>query len=295
MVSQQSNNTMKQHILILKGLPASGKSTYAKELLAKHPNVYKRINKDDLRTMLDDGQHSKGREQFILKARNVLIREVIESNMSPIVDDTNLNPLHEAEIRKIAESYSPAIPVEVKEFNESVRTCIERDAKREKPVGGKVIRDMAKRWLPSVQKVLEQDTSLPRAIICDVDGTLAHMVNRGPYDTTKYMDDDVDDDIRLIVNAHHTAGYKVIIMSGRDEQFKEVTMDWLIKHEIFFDEVWMRPNNDRRPDNIVKEELYEMHVIGQYNIKFVLDDRDRVVEMWRDLGLKCFQVAPGDF
>lgn len=295
---------MKQRILILKGLPASGKSTYAKQLLAEHPNVYKRINKDDLRTMLDDGQHSKGREQFILKARNVLIREVIESNMSPIIDDTNLNPLHETEVRKIAESYSPAIPVEVKEFNESVRTCIERDAKREKPVGGKVIRDMAKRWLPSVQKVLEQDTSLPRAIICDLDGTLAIIGDRSPYDASRCHEvDGLNYPVARIIRQYHQLGVHLIFMSGREEHYQQQTQWFLSKHfvesanslENFSYHLIMRDTGDKRKDAIVKEELFNKHVRGNFYVELVLDDRDQVVEMWRDLGLTCFQVAPGDF
>lgn len=285
---------MKQHIIILKGLPASGKSTWAREQVDKHPNVYKRVNKDDLRAMLDNGKHSKGREQFIIDARNALIASAVGHGYSVIVDDTNLNPIHEQQLKDI---FGGEMPIEVKFFDVDVNECIKRDRLRgDKAVGEQAIRDMYRRWLKPAQKVvLQQDTSLPKAIIVDVDGTLAHMVNRGPYDTTKYMDDEVDDDIRRIVNTHHASGHVIIIMSGRDEQFSGVTREWLVKHEIFFDEIWMRPNNDRRPDNIVKEELYDKYVLGRYNIKLVLDDRNQVVNMWRDRGLKCLQVADGDF
>lgn len=292
---------MKQKVIILKGLPASGKSTWAKELIDKNPNVYKRINKDDLRAMLDNGKHSKGREQFIIHARDVLIDNAIHKKFSVIIDDTNLNPIHEEQIRKRVELWNETqaynIEIEVKFFDFDVNECIKRDRLRgDKAVGEHAIRDMYRRWLKPTQKVvLKQDPSLPKAIICDVDGTLAHMVNRGPYDTTKYMDDEIDIDIMTIVNSHAAAGHKVIIMSGRDEQFKDVTRAWLTKHEVFFDEIWMRPNNDRRPDYIVKEELYDRYVLGQYNVKLVLDDRNQVVNMWRDRGLKCLQVADGDF
>jgi hypothetical protein len=57
----------------------------------------------------------------------------------------------------------------------------------------------------------------------------------------------------------------------------------------------MRPLGDNRPDEIVKEEMYELHIRGKYNVALVLDDRQKVVDLWRRLGLTCLQVADGDF
>ncbi|MFN5657022.1 MAG: AAA family ATPase, partial [Pseudanabaena sp.] len=48
------------------GLPASGKSTWAKEKVNKSPNIIKRVNKDELRAMLDNSYFSKGNEKFVL-------------------------------------------------------------------------------------------------------------------------------------------------------------------------------------------------------------------------------------
>ena len=61
------------------------------------------------------------------------------------------------------------------------------------------------------------------------------------------------------------------------------------------DELFMRPTGDTRKDSILKKEIYDNHIKGKYNVKYVLDDRDSVVEMWREQGLTCLQVAPGDF
>lgn len=136
--------------------------------------------------------------------------------------------------------------------------------------------------------------TLPKAVICDIDGTLAHMVNRSPYDPTKYLDDEVDDFIhwafaRLSENATR------IIVSGRDVDYKADTEQWLANHGITYDFLYMRPYKDKRNDAIVKREIYETYIKGKYDVRCVLDDRNRVVKMWREQGLKCLQVADGDF
>ncbi len=134
----------------------------------------------------------------------------------------------------------------------------------------------------------------PIAVICDIDGTLAHMVNRGPYDPTKYLDDVRDDLVAWAFDALSVGAVR-IIMSGRDEDYRADTELWLKRNEIEFDQLYMRPSGDNRNDAIVKQELYEAHVKDVYDVRCVLDDRNRVVDMWRANGLRVFQVADGDF
>jgi uncharacterized HAD superfamily protein len=137
--------------------------------------------------------------------------------------------------------------------------------------------------------------TLPRAIIVDIDGTLAHMVDRSPYDPSKYHTDIVDSVIRDIVHRYKTDGYSVVICSGRHDTYREVTAQWLSDNAILYDKLLMRKEKDNRNDSIVKEELFEEHIKPYYIVQFVMDDRNRVVDMWRKKGLKCLQVAPGDF
>ena len=73
------------------------------------------------------------------------------------------------------------------------------------------------------------------------------------------------------------------------------TEKWLEDKEVEYVALFMRPEGDHRKDNIVKEEIFNNHIRNKYNVIFVLDDRNQVVEMWRSLGLKCLQVADGDF
>ena len=57
----------------------------------------------------------------------------------------------------------------------------------------------------------------------------------------------------------------------------------------------MRKSSDSRGDQIVKSEILEKEILPKYNVKLVLDDREKVVRMWRDKGLTCLQVDWGDF
>jgi hypothetical protein len=91
--------------------------------------------------------------------------------------------------------------------------------------------------------------------------------------------------------------FPIILMSGREEKYRDVTEYWLGAHNIFPHRIGliMREAKDNRPDEVVKRELYERHIKDKYTVVAVLDDRNKVVKMWRDLGLTCLQVAEGDF
>jgi uncharacterized HAD superfamily protein len=132
----------------------------------------------------------------------------------------------------------------------------------------------------------------PTAIIVDIDGTLAHMAGRSPYDPTKYHEDTVDEIIRdLIKNVEH----EIILCSGRDDTYKDVTAKWLDANNVQYNHLFMRKAGDKREDSIVKEEIYLNDIEPRWKVVYVLDDRNRVVAMWRRNGLKCLQVAEGDF
>ncbi len=136
-------------IILLRGLPGSGKSTWARNLIRQNPEQYKRVNKDDLRMMIDDDMWTSNNEKFILHIRNVIIAEALKSGKDVIVDDTNLHPKHEKYLRKVAVTYGAVL--ESKDFFDiNVDECIMRDSKRAKPVGEKIIREMAARYLSQI-------------------------------------------------------------------------------------------------------------------------------------------------
>lgn len=279
-------------IIMTKGLPGSGKSTWAREYVLTHPGSI-RLNKDELREMLHAGKHTKYNEKQVLQYRDALTRLALDAKKTVIIDDTNLNPIHQETMAKIANDYG--VPLILQSFmNVPLDECIARDKKREKTVGEKVIRTMYNQYVRREPVMVERDPRLPMAIICDIDGTLALFGTANPYERD-FMEDKVNEPVAEILEAFHRPGTTIILLSGRNGKFKPVTRAWLEKHQIPYAELHMRAEDDVRKDSVVKQELYEQHIKGKYNVQFVLDDRNQVVELWRSLGLTCLQVAPGDF
>lgn len=140
-----------------------------------------------------------------------------------------------------------------------------------------------------------------KAIICDIDGTLAdarhrlHLIQNPEgkvdwpaWDALCPKDTPVMWCVEL-VTAMHRAGYKIIFLTGRGERIREVTLKWLtgalpetiVQTSILL----MRKNGDFRKDTIVKAEYYHREIEPWYEVAFAIDDRDTVVEMFRGLGL----------
>jgi len=290
-------------VWILKGLPASGKSTYARNLVSSNPGQYKRINKDDLRAMLDISKFSKANEKFVSRTRDWLIIEALNDGKHVIIDDTNLAPKHQTRIEQLAQEYKKEtgheVQVKIKFFNVPLKECIKRDLARSNSVGEKVIKEMYQRFVAEKKtsaRYVEQDPELPKAIICDIDGTLAIIHDRSPYNATNCESDLPNTPIIDILKRYSQAGHCIILFSGRDSKYKEQTIDWLSTHDVPYDLLMMRKEEDRRKDSIVKREMFDNYVSGKYYIEFVLDDRNQIVDMWRkELRLSCLQVYYGDF
>ena len=290
-------------ILILRGLPASGKSTYAKNLLTQNPHTWKRLNKDELRAMLDNSVHSKTNEKFIENVRDMMLVEALKEGKNVVVDDTNLSERPVERIKQIVQQYmkdsGETVDIEIRDIETSLEECLERDKKREKKVGEKVIMKMYKQHILKDERgphYQEQDDTLPAAILCDLDGTLAILHDRSPFDAKRCETDLLNIPVAEILKTYHEKGVKIILMSGREDNAKIQTMNWLSYNRIPYNALYMRTSGDIRKDAIVKKELYEKYIKEQFFVQFVLDDRNQVVDLWRlDLGLLCLQVNYGDF
>lgn len=172
-----------------------------------------------------------------------------------------------------------------------LEVCIDRDLKRISSVGEKVIRSMHKQYLTKVETYIE-NKKLPKAIIVDIDGTLAKMNGRSPFDWSRVKEDTCNSVIKNLVNAYTET---VIIFSGRDAVCKADTESWLKENGIKYSKLFMRDEGNNEKDAIIKRRMFEQNIRCKYFIEYVLDDRNQVVEMWRNMGLTCLQVAEGDF
>jgi len=139
-----------------------------------------------------------------------------------------------------------------------------------------------------------------KSVIVDLDGTVCMKKDRGWYDFSKVDSDTPIAPIVDLVKQLHIDGYKIVFCTAREEYSMQKSLDWIRRH-IFMDEripveIYMRKDGDRRPDTIVKKEIYKNMIEPRHNVWFVLEDRDSVVGMWRnDLGLTCLQVVDGDY
>lgn len=300
-------------VLVCKGLPSGGKSTYAKKLVANGSHV--RVNKDDLRALLHSSKFSNENEKMVLFMRDTLVEECLSKNRNVVVDDTNFDGRHFKRMCQIADKFNKDIVVRDMYFPITLEEALRRNTERiklntticpnsvienmyKRYVEGKTIKERFYQVFFSEGSELKQDPSAIPAIICDLDGTVALFTEemRSPYDASKCEDDLLNEPVAHIVKTYYEKGHTVLFVSGREDKYKEPTEKFLKKH--FPDmpyELFMRKTSDSRKDTIIKKEIFFDNINGLYNVRFVLDDRNSVVANWRSMGLTCLQVAEGDF
>ena len=136
-----------------------------------------------------------------------------------------------------------------------------------------------------------------KAIICDLDGTLSiNDHGRSFFEADDCDKDSLNHPVALVLKWASLDNIKIIYLSGREDKYQEPTKRFLSNHNLSDNNVLiMRDTGDNRADHIIKWEIYQKYIEPNYDIQFILDDRNQVVDMWRSEGLTCFQVAPGDF
>ncbi|MDH6282842.1 AAA family ATPase [Prescottella agglutinans] len=299
-------------LIITRGYPGSGKSSWAQAKVAENPEEWVHLNRDDLRKSLFGvtGRGTYLQERNVTIVQHTSARNLLSNGVSVIFDDTNLRAKYTREIANLA--VEVGADFQVVDFRLDADECIRRNKARA-DAGGRlvpedVIRTMAKRFpikawqpivpAPTLQIDLEAyvpNPDLPRAYIVDIDGTLAHKSDRDIYDYSRVGEDTLDQSVAGVVRRLEMTGASIIVMSGRDDDCRAETAAWLQDNKVRFDALYMRAAGDKRRDSIVKYELFNEHVRHSYNVLGVFDDRRQVVEMWRGIGLKCFQVQDGDF
>ena len=299
-------------LIICRGLQASGKTTKAKAWVAEDPIRRARVNRDDLRQMAHDGVW-KGRdtENQITAIRDAAIASLLKRGIDVVCDDTNLPQRVARDVARVGRLNGAEI--EVWDLTDvPLETCVERDAAREKTIGGDVIRKAHGKFVAGHPYPLplpvdpESSGGVARpylvplhatpAIIVDIDGTVALHGMRDPFDETRVHEDRPNLPVIAAVQSMADAGHAVIFCSGRTEGCRDATERWINEHvKVDWVALHMRPIGDMRKDAVVKLEIFDAQIRDDYNVVAVFDDRDQVVGTWRSIGLTVFQVAPGNF
>lgn len=315
-------------VLILVGLPASGKSTFAKQLMLNEPGKWKRFNKDELRACFDFSEYSSKNEEFVNKIISIGMNKALLSDYNIIYDNTSFASYVYKSICEMAQRIGD-IMVEEKIFEVDIDECIRRDSLRDgnAMVGEKVIRDMYERYslkkgypkpksiyfdpikIESQEPIIPvvTDINKPKAVISDIDGTLSLFnsirkdgsidirfpgaIIRNPYDASRADQDTPNKAVIAVLEQMYKAGYKILLCSGRKEKYRTQTESFLKQHTSFEYQLFMRKDNDGRGDEIVKREIYNDNIRDKYNVLFVMDDRLKVCKLWHELGLMLFRIG----
>ncbi len=300
---------MSRLVYLLIGAPGSGKSTFARELIKNEPNRYVRVNKDDLRNMAHDGVFSYENEEYIRKAEESLIKTALRDGYDMVWDNTHCNSSTRKKAHNLLEGIGDIKVVE-KVFATSLDECLRRNALREGRANVPV--EIVKKMFNAAKGLVDREVvypphnqqfvkyvgnpELPKAIICDLDGSLATIGDRSPYDASECdVKDTLNEHVAECVRLFYASGHKIVYCSGRMNKDRTPTIRFIEHHlpGVEF-ELFMRDDNDTRKDDIIKGELFEKHIRPRFNVRSVFDDRLQVCRLWHLLGLPLFRIGDPD-
>lgn len=316
----------KQTIFFLRGAPASGKSTVAKSMMAHSNGGAKRVNRDEIREQLDfystvgDFQS----EKLVSEIERENILTLLRKGKDVIVDVTLADPQYLRRYFDIVYNTGYDLEFSYISMGASLQECKENNNAR-KASGGRyvpedvivkmhnriantgdsfdklfehLIGEYEKNYALKNKYHISRHFEKDYVLIIDLDGTIAKMNGRSPYEWNKVHEDVLNAPLDLVLNsiAKEHFDKKMIFLSGRDDICYDDTLAWLQKHNLKVDALYMRKNRDMRPDWVVKLEILENEIIAKNQIPILsFDDRDSICKLWRHLGIPCYQVDFGNF
>jgi predicted kinase len=312
-------------VSITVGIPGSGKTHVAKLMHADNPDDVLLISRDGLRAELFNGEGilTPAEEAYISKVQKSIVKDALRAGKHVIIHDMNLREKYRKDWAKIASNHGAEFDI-IDLTSTALAVCVGRNMVRaergERYVPNNVIADLHHKFIkplqgrpvvaPEINAKARVDwveytpnLNLPTAIIVDLDGTTALCEGvRSPYDYTRVKFDKPNlAVIKHVQDEAYKLGTKILFVSGRlardginDQVYKD-TEEWLYEHVKVPIELLAMRDRDGIDDTVIKYEIFNKHIRDWYNVKYALDDRNRVVGMWRSIDLLCLQVAEGDF
>lgn len=290
-------------VVLLRGLPGSGKSSYSKELMKQGGNFY-RVNRDHIREMLYFSDWRGKREAMVVQIEKDIVSHlltVVESNV--IIDDCNLSPKHldmwQDFVTDLAVDHEMTINLEQHWMDTTMEECIARDAARDRTVGRSTIVGMAmKNGLYKPQSV----------VLCDLDGTIANLEHRLSYmhppegvkkDWKSFFaeiaNDTLIDGVASQLLQKRMEGHEIFYISARPDNYRKETEAWLQKVGAPpYTALFMRRSGDKREDSEIKQDILDQMFPDKSIINCVFDDRPRVIRMWQANGLEVVDCGTGE-
>lgn len=284
---------MKKELIMMRGLPASGKTTKAEKIVASNKNMY-RINRDLIREMLHFNKWSPRNEEVTIDNAEIMAANLLMKDKSVVIDDTNLGEKHESLWRAVAEATEAEFRIVDMMDEVDIYQCFTNNEKREGDLPNHVINSMAIQY---------GYAGMDKIIIVDIDGTVAdcshrrHHVEGDKKDWKAFFQNMEKDTPRTevydnAVNDAKAHDAEIVFVTARPEDHREVTEQWLRENKMEGVGLLMRRKDDTRPDTEVKFDIYNRY-LKQYNIIKVYDDRPAVIQMWREEGLEVEDVGDG--
>ena len=303
-------------IILTRGIPGSGKSTWARAWVAESPETRIRINNDDIRNMLGN-YWVPSREDLVSFIKHKSAVAAMGHGYDIVVDNMNLNPKEVNFWETIIDSHNKdtegvnlgfekyKYEIEFKDFFIPVEECLKRDAMRPNPIGEKTIKDIWRKYRHFIQttqveklvnNLKEYDPNKEDCIVIDMDSTMCFNMSKipwyGPGSTEGMITDIPNKGVIDVVKAMQDADYHIIVCTGRNEAQREVTEQWLKGHYIEPTEIYMRNDYDYRKGVEIKEELINK-ILEKYNITAIFEDCEPIVQKLRDMGLTVLQPNKG--
>lgn len=300
-------------VVLTCGLPGSGKTTWAENFVTTKARGTRIVCRDDFRRAQPDfvrGKKNNTIEKNAKTWRDANVLATITNRQHVIIADTNLNlDSRIAQVKQLLQGTTHRIVVA--DFRHvSVEECIKRDKLRENTVGADVIIRMFYDHIVPPKIDIESVPPGDRAVILDLDGTLARKHSgRDHYAKDGFLNDELiqpnADVIFSYINEMIANGrlreHGVFVFTGRGASKLgcSETRAWLVKHMPSWFNMWsvtssvqFREEGDMRPDYVVKREMYDRIVTMGYTPILAFDDRPQVCRMWDLLGLHTVKMGP---